>query len=356
MHLPLRGGEIGLRQLDASVCRIWYGRTVIGPKQAFGGVLVWAEDEDERAYAVAWVEEAPEEVRRNLAHVLDTLWVSGRTIIHEALSALAGARMVGVERPHKQLETDDIQAAADAELVALGPDGMTKLDQMANLISQFADRRMASRARRVAAMGTLLTQVNGLRARRIAERPGSFNTLSLLRVENAEEVHSGFLAWLLDANESHGCGALFAETLIGLICLSVDLRDRYRVRTEFAGLESIIDVLVARDRDFLLYIENKVWSTEGIDQLAREYRDMCRVGQALRVPESKRVAVFLTPAGLPPTTADGTPWRTLAYRDLAAAFTPLLPQVTIPKTRLVIEDWLSIIGSWTGVTPDVDLQ
>jgi hypothetical protein len=233
---------------------------------------------------------------------------------------------------------------------------MTNLDRMIGLISQFAARRAASRARRLAAMGTLLSQVNDLRARRIAERPGSFNTLSLLRVEDAEEVHSGFLAWLLDATESHGCGTLFMETFAGLCGLSVDLSDRYRVRTEFSGLESIIDVFVARDRDFLLFIENKVWSTEGIDQLAREYRDMCRRGDSLRVPVGRRIAIFLTPAGLLPTTAAGTPWRTLSYRDLAAAFTPLLPQVTIPKTRLVIEDWLSIIGSWTGVVPDVDVQ
>ena len=233
---------------------------------------------------------------------------------------------------------------------------MTRVDRMANLISQFAARRRAGRARRLAAMGTLLSRVNELRARRLAERPGSFNTLSLLRVENAEEVHSGFLAWLLDATESHGCGTLFADAFVGLCGLSPDLSDRYRVRTEFAGLESIIDVLVARDRDFLLFIENKVWSTEGVDQLAREYRDMSRLGDALRVPNDRRVAVFLTPAGLPPATAAGTPWRTLSYRDLAVAFTPLLAQVTIPKTRLIIEDWLNIIGSWTGVVADVDLQ
>jgi len=107
----------------ANVSRVWHGRTVIGPKQAFAGVLVWAEDDDERAYAVAWSDDAPEQVRRNLAHALDTLWVSGRTIILEAFSALAGSGMVGVERPHWQVETDDLQAAADEELLALGYDG-----------------------------------------------------------------------------------------------------------------------------------------------------------------------------------------------------------------------------------------
>jgi|LSQX01.2.fsa_nt_gb hypothetical protein len=173
-------------------------------------------------------------------------------------------------------------------------------------ISLSVGRRTASRARHLQTMGTLLSQVKYLRIRRIAERPSSFKTLSLLRVENAEEVHSGFFAWLLDPPESPGCGTLFAEALMRLIGMSVDLNRPYLDRTEFAGLESIVDVLVARD--FLLSIKNKVWSTKGIDQLAREYRDISRLGGSLRVPEDRMVAVFLTPAGLPPTTAAGTPW------------------------------------------------
>ena len=109
--------------MTANLCRVWYGSTVIGPKHSFGGVLVWAEDDDERAYAVAWLDDAPEQVRRNVAHALDSLWVSGTTIMHEAFSTLAGSGMVGVERPHRHIETDDLQAVADAELLTLGPDG-----------------------------------------------------------------------------------------------------------------------------------------------------------------------------------------------------------------------------------------
>jgi len=108
---------------SGSVARLWYGRTVIGPKDTFGGVLVWAEDDEERAYAVAWLDGVPEDIRRNVAHVLDSLWLSDRTILHEALSTLAGSGMVGVEQPQRRVETDDLQAVADAELLALGPDG-----------------------------------------------------------------------------------------------------------------------------------------------------------------------------------------------------------------------------------------
>lgn len=112
-----------MSDIIANICRLWYGRSVIGQQLTFGGVLAWAEDDDHRAYAVAWLDDAPDYARRNVAHALDTLWGSGCTIIHEAFSALAGSGMVGVEQPHGQVEIDDLQAVADAELLAVGPDG-----------------------------------------------------------------------------------------------------------------------------------------------------------------------------------------------------------------------------------------
>lgn len=48
---------------------------------------------------------------------------------------------------------------------------------------------------------------------------------------------------------------------------------------------------------FLVFLENKVLSTEGPDQLGREFRDMQTLGNALRIPEGHRYAVFLTAMG-----------------------------------------------------------
>jgi hypothetical protein len=203
---------------------------------------------------------------------------------------------------------------------------MTKLERMDDLISDFASRRAATRIRRLEAVDRLLSDFVDHRKRRRFKGAGSFNVLSLFRVEEAEQIHSGFLAWLLDADEAHGCGPLFMETLARLCGLPVDLRAGYYVRTEFSFHESIVDIMVARPGDFLMYIENKVWSPEGRDQLAREHRDMRRVGDSQHVPPDRQVGVFLTPAGLPPSTAGGTAWHTLSYADLAAAFAEVMPQ------------------------------
>lgn len=231
---------------------------------------------------------------------------------------------------------------------------MTKLDRMDDLISHFAARRAATRARRLDAVGSLLAEFVDRRLSR-RDRAGSFNVLSLFRVADAEEVHSGFLAWLLDAHESHGCGPLFMETIARLCGLAIELSTGYHVRTEFSSHESIIDIMVFRHGDFLMYIENKVWSPEGRDQLGREHWDMRRVGHALHVPPDRQVGVFLTPAGQPPTTADGTPWHVLSYPRLATAFVDLLPHVQDEKTRLILADWLKTVTGWTGGMLDADV-
>lgn len=232
---------------------------------------------------------------------------------------------------------------------------MTKLERMDDIISDFASRRAATRTRRLAAAATLLSDFSDLRDRRRDERAGTFNTLSLFRVQEAEEVHSGFLAWLLDPTEGHGCGPLFMATMARLCGVAVDLDASYHVRTEFSVHESIIDIMIARHGDFLMYVENKIWSSEGRDQLAREHRDMRRVGHSLHVPHERQVGVFLTPAGLPPSTAGATAWQTLSYADLAASFTEVMPQVHDVKTRLILADWVKTVTSWTGVMTDVDV-
>ena len=125
-------------------------------------------------------------------------------------------------------------------------------------------------------------------------RPTSFNTLAVLRVGADEVVHSGVLAWLLDATAGHGQGPLFLNLLADALRLPIALgpRDRYLVRREFSGLESIIDVCVCRPHDFLICVENKIWAGEGPESANRELWDMERTGRCT-----------LGPAGLCPRGA-----------------------------------------------------
>jgi len=124
--------------------------------------------------------------------------------------------------------------------------------------------------------------------------------------------------------------------------------DRYAVRTECAGMESIIDVMVFRRREFLVYVENKILAPEGEDQVDREFRDMRRRGAALGVPVERQYAVFLTPGGRAPISGDPSRWRPVSYGGLAGAFADVLPSVSSDEVRVVLRHWIETVSRFGG--------
>lgn len=171
------------------------------------------------------------------------------------------------------------------------------------------------------------------------------NVFRVINMGNDEVMHSSFLAWLLDANANHQQGTLFFNTFLKLckIDLPLDILTGYSVRTEITGPESIIDILVYKKHDFLIYVENKVDSAEGIEQCNREFRDMHHRGKRLNIPLKRRYAVFLTPYGRDPVTGNRNDWRTLSYYDLRLSYKQLIPQITLDKVKYILEDWMEII-------------
>ncbi len=107
-----------------------------------------------------------------------------------------------------------------------------------------------------------------------------------------------------------------------------------------------MDIVVCRVREFIIYIENKVWAVEGGDQLGREYRDMTWLAESFGIPDGRQFAVFLTPSGRSPTTAGSTRWRSLGYQELARDFAAVVRHMGDQKSRLLAEDWLHTIRSW----------
>lgn len=154
------------------------------------------------------------------------------------------------------------------------------------------------------------------------------------------------LAWLLDPRGDHNQGSLFLCEFAAVIGLDVDPTHRCRGQRERVGTESIIDIMVWWEGDFLIFIENKVWSPEGEDQIDREFRDLRRAGVVLGVPEKRQFAVFLTPSGRTPTSGDPSKWISISYGTLAERFRALLPEVTDVKVGLVLDDWLKTVSDW----------
>jgi len=227
-----------------------------------------------------------------------------------------------------------------------------RLSRMCQVVSEFArihraptppqrplHELLAAMKETVDRYGALLADLNG-------KRPAEFSILGILRREHDELTHSRLLAWLLDPRGNHKQGSLFVSAFAAMIGLDTVSLSRCRVCRERVCVESIIDIMVWRESDFLIFIENKVWSPEGEEQLDREFRDLSQTGSALCVPEDRQLAVFLTPSGRMPISGEASNWTCVSYGEIADRFRGLLPEITDVKVRIVLEDWLDVISGW----------
>lgn len=229
----------------------------------------------------------------------------------------------------------------------------SRLESIEAFIGDFHVLREARRSERLETMEAFLATFETTH-RRVWRTRVHFNLFRLLRVRYDEVRHSRILAWLLDAESGHGQGEVFMRAFADLCCLDVaaGALDRYSVRTEFVGKETIIDVMVCRRGEFLVYLENKVYAQEGPSQLAREFRDMRRRGAALGIPRERQFPIFLTPDGRPPLSGNPARWRSVSYRDMAVAFEDVLPNVTSDRVKIFLEDWIGTVSSFGGATYD----
>lgn len=140
-------------------------------------------------------------------------------------------------------------------------------------------------------------------------RRTNVRVLGILEREWNEEIHSNFLAWLLDPNESHGCGDSLLREFLNLFphapkppfC-------RIEVRREFCFSEnSRIDILVKTERCWL-GIENKVNHTEGSNQLQRYGCCLEKTGTLGR----NRFLLYITRDGKKHPHGRGVSWERVA--------------------------------------------
>lgn len=169
----------------------------------------------------------------------------------------------------------------------------------------------------------------------------NFNPLHLLNLEFEELTHSKILAWLFDPYGTHNQGDLFFRHFISYFGFNVEYdRWNYKVRREYSGSESIIDILVY-GKDFIFYIENKTLSPEGYDQTNREFRDLMRLAKALGIKKNI-FPIFLNPSGAKPENEN---WIPISYHSLSQALEKSLDAIQSDYVRLFIRSWLSILKS-----------
>jgi len=118
-----------------------------------------------------------------------------------------------------------------------------------------------------------------------------FSFMKIFGLEDNELVHSSFLAWLLDPLESHDLGSLFIRRFLERAGLKIEELDfsTLQVETEKSSDKSRLDIRIFDScRKFQCIIENKIWSSEGVDQTPRLFNDFHDEGY------EKELFIFLT--------------------------------------------------------------
>lgn len=104
------------------------------------------------------------------------------------------------------------------------------------------------------------------------------NIFKILKLEDFEIRHSNFLCWLLDFNRNIDLATMFIkrflkrlkfedndiENLVNNVMLNPE--KNYEVTREEENKDLLIKFL---DKKIIIVIENKIYSTEGIDQLKK---------------------------------------------------------------------------------------
>jgi hypothetical protein len=147
--------------------------------------------------------------------------------------------------------------------------------------------------------------------------------LEVLGRENDENAHSDVIRWLLDPRcaPTIAPAALLAiverctpptewqQSVAGAIALDcISVRREYVVGEEWHGCGLDRVDLVISGPDFVLAIENKLWSFEHDDQTGRYWRWLCSVS-------GRKAGLLLSPRGMPPGCPDFTG---MSYLQLVA--------------------------------------
>lgn len=128
---------------------------------------------------------------------------------------------------------------------------------------------------------------------RAAETP-FLNILDVFGLATRELPHSRILEWFLKEDASHEQGSLFMECLLQKCCVPCATWINYTVQREKPGR---VDVAAYKHRGFAVFIENKVRHHERPKQIADLQKELVKLSNTHQIPETHRIAVFLTEEG-----------------------------------------------------------
>jgi len=198
------------------------------------------------------------------------------------------------------------------------------------------------------------------------KKPNIFN---ILRIGRKEIRHSNFLGWLLDPNGSHGLGNKFLVRVLRDLSLendklnifdvsnfnfnNVDVYREYSITykdDKNKDKKGFIDILIIfRDDNFVICIENKIDTTDSDGQLTK-YREYV---EKTFTDGYKNILVYLTPYKDDPNNPEEKQWHNYSYRDgIIEHLKHIEKTVTDLLVKTYISDYLTTLKSEIMGTQD----
>lgn len=173
----------------------------------------------------------------------------------------------------------------------------------------------------------------------------AFTVFDVLGTADYEIRHSNVLSWLLDQSGNHGQGSAFLELLWEQFTAETTQPKPtfvdYSVDREGANEEEKIDLLLrSKGSDWLIVIENKLFSPETGDQLDRYFHYVER-----RYPDvPARHYFYLTPDGIGPAREeDSANWMPVSYLGVRQAVSTFLEQPLPDRVSDFLKQYLEHI-------------
>lgn len=179
----------------------------------------------------------------------------------------------------------------------------------------------------------------------------SFNIFKVLHLEaKADEVHTTFIADLLNPKGAHGQKHLFLYAFIDTMLNShgnfplpeesIEQHAWFVEPQKYIG-EGTLDIVVSCPAlSYLIAIENKIYASEQEDQLARYAGWMYDNRERYKW----QALIYLTPTGEASATADAAIYYTASYHgQIAGMLKAALPDISAPHLRETILQYLEVI-------------
>jgi hypothetical protein len=137
--------------------------------------------------------------------------------------------------------------------------------------------------------------------------------------ERDEEIHSDFLAWILDPSESHGFGGSFLSDFFRLVFSKIFANSERSVVYRNVHENDGVPDIVVMSPDFRLVIENKIYSKERPKQTVR-YALPYEMAKGIN---ERYFLVYLTPDGKP---SESGSFQCISYELISRLLTEFLPK------------------------------